>query len=228
MEEKIYTIPVNEAFDKKCGCPFCTLFSELEQTELESILGAAMMEPDTRIETNKKGFCKKHFSRMFGMKNRLGLGLMLESHLAEISKKVSAKPALLVKDAGLRAADFVDSLTKSCYLCDKIDDKLGKMFKTAAFLWEKDKAFRDKLREQPYFCLPHYAMFLRTASGEIPKKLYGDFLKEISELETSYLETLTGDVSWFCKKFDYRYDSEPWGNSKDSVERSIDFLAGKD
>ena len=59
MEEKIYTIPVNEAFDKKCGCPFCTLFSELEQTELESILGAAMMEPDTRIETNKKGFCKK-------------------------------------------------------------------------------------------------------------------------------------------------------------------------
>ena len=51
---------------------------------------------------------------MFGMKNRLGLGLMLESHLAEIAKKVSAKPTLLVKDSGLRAADFVDSLTKSC------------------------------------------------------------------------------------------------------------------
>ena len=102
------------------------------------------------------------------------------------------------------------------------------MFKTAAFLWEKDKAFRDKLREQPYFCLPHYSMFLRKASGEMPKKLYGDFLKEISELETSYLETLTGDVSWFCKKFDYRYDSEPWGNSKDSVERSIDFLTGRE
>ena len=28
--EKIYTIPVNEAFDKKCGCPFCTIERMLE------------------------------------------------------------------------------------------------------------------------------------------------------------------------------------------------------
>ena len=41
-----------------------------------------------------------------------------------------------------------------------------------------------------------------------------------------YLETLTEDVSWFCKKFDYRYDEEPWYNSKDSVQRAIKFLSG--
>ena len=40
----------------------------------------------------------------------------------------------------------------------------------------------------------------------------------------SYLETLTEDVSWFCKKFDYRYDEEPWYNSKDAVERAVKFL----
>ena len=34
------------------------------------------------------------------------------------------------------------------------------------------------------------------------------------------------DVSWFCKKFDYRYDAEPWKNSKDSVPRAINFIAG--
>ena len=38
------------------------------------------------------------------------------------------------------------------------------------------------------------------------------------------LESLKEDVSWFCKKFDYRYDQEPWGDAKDAVERSIDFL----
>jgi len=26
------------------------------------------------------------------------------------------------------------------------------------------------------------------------------------------------------KKFDYRYDAEPWYNSKDAVERSMKFL----
>ena len=52
--EKIYTIPVNEAFSEsaespECGCPLCTIFNNLEDNELDLILGAAMMEPDTRI-----------------------------------------------------------------------------------------------------------------------------------------------------------------------------------
>ena len=186
-----------------------------------------MMEPDIRIETNKKGFCGKHFGRMFTMKNRLGMGLMLESHLQTIEKKVSAKPALLVKDSGAKAAEFCEELSKSCYVCDKIDEKLGKMLKTAVYLWEHEKQFREMMNEQPYFCLPHYAEFLRTASDYMPRKIYPDFLKEISELETAYLSMLSSDVSWFCKKFDYRYDAEPWGNAKDSVKRAIDFLSGE-
>lgn len=39
-----------------------------------------------------------------------------------------------------------------------------------------------------------------------------------------YFDKLSGDVSWFCKKFDYRYDKEPWYDSKDAVERAIKFL----
>ena len=42
----------------------------------------------------------------------------------------------------------------------------------------------------------------------------------------SYFDTLREDVSWFCKKFDYRYNDEPWYNSKDAVERAIKFLSG--
>jgi hypothetical protein len=41
-----------------------------------------------------------------------------------------------------------------------------------------------------------------------------------------YMKELNDDISWFCKKFDYRYDQEPWYNSKDAVERSIRFLRG--
>ena len=44
----------------------------------------------------------------------------------------------------------------------------------------------------------------------------------------AYLESLKDDISLFCKKFDYRFDSLPWGESKDSVERSIKFLGGED
>ena len=90
--EKIYTIPINEAFDacmedKTKGCPFCELYRVLQENELDLILGASMMEPDVRIKTNEMGFCDKHFSMMLKRKNRLGLALMLESHLAHVSKE---------------------------------------------------------------------------------------------------------------------------------------------
>ena len=89
--EKIYTIPVNEAFDacmedKTKGCPFCEMFRKVQENELDLILGASMMEPDIRIKTNEMGFCDKHFSMMMKRKNRLGLALMLESHLAHVAK----------------------------------------------------------------------------------------------------------------------------------------------
>ena len=83
MSEKIYTIPVNEAFeacaeDKSRGCPFCRLYNKLEADETDLILGASMMEPDVRIKTNEKGFCATHFQMLLSGKNRLGLGLMLD------------------------------------------------------------------------------------------------------------------------------------------------------
>ena len=43
MREKIYTIPVNEAFDLADGCPVCRLYKKLEENELEIILGASQI-----------------------------------------------------------------------------------------------------------------------------------------------------------------------------------------
>lgn len=224
MEEKIYTIPVNEAFESDDGCPFCRLFKKLEDDELELILGASMMEPDVRQQTNKKGFCLKHSNRMFNMKNRLGMALMLESHMNSIRKTVEVKPSIFVKDAGVDTAKQIDSLNNSCYVCERVDGKISKMFDTAVLLWEKDKEFRNKTSNQKYFCLKHYSDFIKTASNSMNKKVYSEFLNSVNEIEMAYFDKLSSDISWFCKKFDYRYDSEPWGDAKDAVERAIMFL----
>ena len=93
--EQIYTIPVNEAFDASaadhtCGCPMCALYRQLQENELELILGASMMEPDVRIQTNKEGFCRTHYDMMFVRKNRLGMALTLESHLKELAEDLKA------------------------------------------------------------------------------------------------------------------------------------------
>ncbi len=85
MAEQIYTIPINEAFEERGGCPLCRMRQKLERESLEYVMGAAMMDPDVRVRTNRLGFCRKHFDDMLSMKNRLSLALMLESHLDEIA-----------------------------------------------------------------------------------------------------------------------------------------------
>ena len=61
MKEKIYTIPVTEAFSEECECPLCVLHKKLEDENIDYILGPSLMEPDGRIETNEKGLLPKTF-----------------------------------------------------------------------------------------------------------------------------------------------------------------------
>ena len=217
--EKIYTIPVNETFDEQDGCPFCRLYKRLEDNELDIILGASMMEPDIRIETNKKGFCREHYEKMFTAKNRLGLGLILETHVDELITKLSKMP--LIGDKTKATAEYLDTASKSCYVCDRISHNFEKMVECACILWETDEAFREKFAKTPFFCIEHYSLMMNTAVNFINKKVRPDFYRAASEIEITYLKALKEDISWFCKKFDYRYDDEPWGNSKDAVERAI-------
>ena len=225
--EQIYTIPVNEAFeasakDKTCGCPFCTLYNKLEDDELELVLGASMMEPDVRIKTNKEGFCKTHYDMMFVRKNRLGMALTLESHLAELSSEIKDKGFL--SKPGDRPMSRISKLEESCYVCRRIEFNFNHMIETAVLLWDTDEDFDAKLKAQPYFCLPHYNRFLSVAAQRLQKKKFAEFEKICADIVNRYISTLNEDISWFCKKFDYRYADEPWYESKDSVERAIKFL----
>ena len=64
MRESILTIPISEILEPREGCPICRMRDMLEQRTVEYIMGAAMMEPDVRIETNRAGFCSAHFAQM--------------------------------------------------------------------------------------------------------------------------------------------------------------------
>lgn len=227
--EQIYTIPVNEAFDltaekPECGCPFCVLYRKLQTDEIDIILGASMMEPDIRIKTNEMGFCGTHFSMMLSKKRMLGMGLILESHLAEVKKKLNGPTVLGNKRQA--AINALGELEGDCYVCARIDKNLSAMIATAVYLWEVDPSFKRKFSHTPYFCLPHYRAMIDYASRKMHKKVFPDFYDAAHKIEEGYLDTLTSDVSWFCKKFDYRYDEEPWYNSKDSVQRAIKLLSG--
>ena len=99
MREDITSIPVSEVFEPKDGCPICRMRDMLEARVVEYITGAAMMEPDVRIETNKQGFCHTHFQMMLKKRNRLGVALILESHLEEVEKQIFHGAPLIGKSS---------------------------------------------------------------------------------------------------------------------------------
>lgn len=224
--EQIYTIPVNEAFDRvteggECACPMCLLYKKLEEDELDIILGASMMEPDIRIKTNEQGFCDKHYAKMLVRKRMLGMGLMMESHLAEVKKKLDGP--VFNRKASLSQLGVLEA---DCYVCGRIAKNLSAMTATVAYLFESSQEFVAKFKKIPYLCLPHYRALLEYSQKKMNKRNFQSIFDAAYEIEKRYIESLEGDVSWFCKKFDYRFDEEPWYNSKDSVQRSIKFLSG--
>lgn len=183
-----------------------------------------MMEPDIRIKTNEQGFCLNHYTMMLKRQRMLGIGLMLESHLDEVLAKVS--PRTLLNKSGT-SVSALSKLEESCYVCSRIDTNLSHMMATAVYLFESDGKFRAKFKKAPYFCLPHYRMLIEYASKKMGKRQFAELYEAAHGIVEGYLKSLRADVSWFCKKFDYRYDEEPWYNSKDSIQRSIKFLSGE-
>lgn len=227
--EQIYTIPVNEAFEDCAGeekrCPFCLMRKRLEENEIDLILGASMMEPDTRIKTNELGFCRDHFAVLQSAGKALPFGLMMESHLNHI--RDSLKGPGLIPGAGA-AADIklLENLDKSCYICSRIDYHFTRMIDTAAHLWESDPEFCNKVKAIDHFCYTHFAMFASAAKARMKSRDFAAFYKVIYAIMDSYTERLSEDVSFFCKKFDYRYADEPWGDAKDAPARAAKLFCG--
>ncbi len=231
--EQIYMIPVNEAFDQGmskdiCDCPFCIMHQRLEKKELDIALGPAMMEPTTRMETNEKGFCKEHFGMMLKMNNKLSLALILESHIDTVKGKLKGNFfSRLTGSQPKKDVKTTKALAQTCHICERVEYHFSRMIDTTVYLYSTDPKFREKVQGQKYFCLPHYQRMLEYAQAKLDKKKFKDFYDDASAVENAYFEKILGDVSWFCKKFDYRYDAEPWYDSKDAVERAINLLSGK-
>lgn len=232
--EQIYTIPVNEVFEKcmagdiktnvsDCRCPFCELYNRYEADEVDLILGASMMEPDIRKKTNEKGFCRSHFDLMLAYSKRLPLALILESHLDEVRAKVRSG-SFLARSNASKNVKKIGKLDESCYICERLDYNFDRSVECAVMLWQGDENFRKKCAAQPFFCLPHYARFVSEAKEQMSKKEFTSFFSDVSRIEGEYFDKLSSDVSHFVKKFDYRYTDEPWGDSRDSTERAIGFL----
>ena len=230
MSETIYSIPITESFDMRSGCPLCRLRSNLEESSLHYVMGPAMMEPDVRQETNRLGFCHKHLSRMLGMKNKLSLALILESHIKHIETLLDSQstPKRIFgskKDMSETGKSLKDT-SESCYICSRVSEFENRYISNTLHLWKKDDRFRKVFSEQEFICLHHSGSLLSLAESELDAKRLAVFQATMTGMTHDYLEKLQKDLIGFAESFDHRNIGKKLSDSeRSSIENAIYYLS---
>lgn len=233
MKEKIYTIPINDAFNKNSECAVCEFEMAEEQSRIDYTVGASMMEPDERIFTNENGFCRRHASMLLKCENKLSLALVLKTHTDSLISTLDKISALVQSDnskGGLfgskkssavdEAAELAAKRAGSCAICRRLEETMNKFCENIFYLYDNDDEFRQKFDNSKGFCLNHYSMLMNSAKAAFNGKKLKDFCIKLTELERKNLNRLSEETDWFSKKFDYRYADEDWKNSRDAVPRA--------
>lgn len=230
MKEQLYTIPVNDAFQSDCECPLCNLKKGLEQDAIEFTLGPSYMEDDNRAVTDELGFCEKHVQTLYQQKNRLGLALILSTHMSKVTKDlkklsaesgIPAKGLLKKKAAPSSIGEYAARLEHNCFICNRVDNVFNRYIETIFHLYRKDPAFSQKIKASKGFCTYHYALLSDQAAEYLSKELLDTFLSDIQSAYFSNMQRMQEDLEWFINKFDYRYQNEPWKNAKDALPRAV-------
>lgn len=231
MKEKIYTIPVNEAFDADCECPICVMRKTLETNAIEYTMGPSYMEDDVREVTSRLGFCDKHMKDLYQNQNRLGLALILKTHMDKIIKDVektsgnnlkTAVSSFFKKKSDVsEVASYLEKMEKSCFVCDKIEGTFDRYIDTMFNLYHTEQSFREKFAASKGFCTRHFKLLHSAAPSHLNGDELNDFIKLLNQLYLDNMKRVRDDLEWFINKFDYRFEKEPWKNAKDALPRSM-------
>ena len=239
MKETLYTIPLNDAVNADDECPFCYIEREVEQDLLDFVLGSgsSYMESDVREATDKAGFCRAHFKKMFDYGNTLGNGWILKTHFMQMNREMKdqfqkftpSKSGLMGKfkknaERVNPIGAWVQEKENSCYICNRFADTYERYMDTFFYMYKKDEDFKKRILSGKGFCLHHFGDLCEYAETRLNDKK--EFYPAMFELMEGNMERLQEDVSWLVEKFDYRNKDADWKESKDAIQRGMQKMKG--
>ena len=242
MKERIYTIPVNDAFAEDSECALCWMEHKLTESLVTYFLGASLMEPDVRQTTNEKGFCREHATALYNRReNPLGLGLLLHTHATEAAEdaKSALTHALPVEGVGrplrrrtdvraglVEAAERIERRTRTCAMCERLQSTMDRYVDVVLWQYFEEREFRTRFDTCKGFCLTHTARLLRGAAKYLDAAHADAFGRSLARVTGANLDRMSGELEWFTLMHDYRNKDKSWGHSKDAIPRMLKKLKG--
>lgn len=245
MKEKLYTIPLLDAFRAEDECPFCFIERQLEEHALDFVLGpgASYMEDDVRAETDAQGFCRTHYKKMYEYGNRLGNGLILKTHFQKLNQELDeqikmfapSRASLLGRfkkskgeetSSRTNLGSWAASKQESCYICNFYKNSYQRYLDTFFDMFRKNPELKELLKKGKGFCIPHFGELAEEGNRVLSDKEKQEFFGILLPLMKENLNRIYQDLDWFCDKFDYRNKDADWKTSKDALPRSMQKAAG--
>lgn len=243
MKEQIHTIPISEAMENAGECPFCYIERKTENHAMDFVIGhgASYMENDIREMTDREGFCRSHFKKMFDYGNSLGNAWILKTmymrHIEEMDKAFKGfKPDSIGKKKGLfkkegtdnSIVDWINKRESTCFICASVNKTFNAYVKTFFTMYKKEPDFRKQVADTKGFCLDHFKVLLQGADEMLNDKERKEFYDMILPMMKENMNRIYEDVAWFIEKYDYKNKDADWKTSKDAIQRGMQKLRGGD
>jgi hypothetical protein len=233
---------IHDAYKEGGPCPLCACMEGVERSYLLSFQGSRVMEPNVRVKTNESGFCPNHYQSLYIGENKLGLGLVVHTHLKEKIPGIKAAIRDVIEggDAlkGRRGrdsmaerldalADSLQTLISRCFICGMLAQDLDRYCHTIVYLWKSDPDFPSILRSSSGFCLSHFVTIISKAREMLHAEELSRFLREVAGLMTGSLESLERDLFNFTQLFHDANRSLGTENERTALLRTLQMLAGR-
>ena len=118
-------------------------------------------------QTNTTGFCPDHLGKLYQGENKLGLGLVVLTHLQEKLPVIRSalEGAVSSAQGGRRDAEgrgsqgiivSLETMRDDCFVCGLLSRDLDRYTFTILYLWRRDRDFAAIFRASRGFCLSHF------------------------------------------------------------------------
>ena len=216
--ESIHKIPINEAFSEKCGCPLCRLYKRYEANLISFLFEEGIMNPETRIETNKYGFCSRHADMLLDGKQSLSVALLFETRLRALHVPLMAgtNPKSVIKE--------IEKAIDNCYVCNSLDKTMPEVAEYVSVMY-KDEEFKKLFCEQEYFCLPHTKLLIETCKLSGAKKK--EYIDELLSINCDFTSKTRQSMLRYAERFDYKASKDSIEKDKNATRKAVKYMTGE-
>lgn len=235
VKYELETMPIWDGVRKNTECFLCDLMKQAENDALSYFLGSAIMDPSTRVQINRTGFCPHHWSLLAHAGENQSLGLIGHTYLLDTLS--SLKPLfdrLSHAKPGKKTAAFVSAIGKAiddresgCGICAQMEVRLRRYAYTTVYLWNQDDAFKEALDAGKGVCLHHMKILLNMACHVLDAQTSQQFSSRIAILVERNLKRLERDVWWMTQKYKDENKEKSWNGCEDAQQRLVRKLVGE-